>query len=105
MADAGSQKSKAENVDAKDEKKNAASVAGKLGDEQVVANADADAAQHEDEVRETELIEKQDLNQGMDSGTHDSGEQGINWGDDYKIREHGTHKIVRGNTPDETPKK
>jgi hypothetical protein len=41
----------------------------------------------------------------MDTGTHDSGEQGINWGDDYKIREHGTHKIVRGNTPDETPKK
>jgi len=105
MADAGTQKSKAEKADAKDEKKNAAKVAGELGKEQVVENLDAAAAQHEDEVRETELIEQQDLNQGSDTGTHDSGNQGINWGDDYKIREQGTHKILRGNKPDETPKK
>jgi hypothetical protein len=105
MADAGAQKSKTKNVDAKDEKKNAAKVAGELGKEQVVENLDADAAQHEDETRETELIEQQDLNQGMDTGTHDSGDQGINWGDDYKVREHGTHKILRDNKPDETPKK
>jgi hypothetical protein len=102
MSDAGAQKAKAGNVDPKDEKKAAAS---ELVDEQVVENLDADAAKDQDDVRETELIEQQDLNQGSDTGTHDSGNQGINWGDDYKIREQGTHKIVRGNTPDETPKK
>jgi hypothetical protein len=105
MADAGAQKSKADNVDPKDEKKAAASGASELVGEQVVEDLDAGAAQDQDEVRETEFIEQQNLNQGSDTGTHDSGNQGINWGDDYKVREQGTHKILRGNTPDEPPKK
>ena len=105
MADAGAQKAKNENVDPKDEKPNATSNASELVGEQIVEDLDANAAKHEEAVRETELAEKQDLNQGMDTGTHDSGSGGIEWGDAYKIREQGTHKIFRGDKPDETPKK
>jgi hypothetical protein len=105
MADAGAQKAKDNNVDPKDEKPNAASNTSELVGEQIVEDLDAGAAQHEDAVRETERAEQQDLNQGMDTGTHDSGEGGIEWGDDFKIREQGTHKIYRGDKPDETPKK
>jgi len=105
MADAGAQKAKADNVDAKDEKQDAAASTGKLVDQQVVEELDTDAVKHENEIRETELAEKQDLNQGMDTGTHDSGSGEINWGEDFRVREQGTHKILRGNTPDETPKK
>lgn len=105
MADAGAQKAKDENVDPKDEKPKAANDTNEQLGEQIAENLDADAAQHEEAVRETELAEQQDLNQGMDTGTHDSGNPGINWGDDFKVREQGTHKIFRGNKPDETPKK
>jgi hypothetical protein len=38
-----------------------------------------------DELRHTdEQIEQQDLNQGMDTGTHDSTRHGVDWGRSYQ---------------------
>jgi hypothetical protein len=40
-----------------------------------------------DELRHTdEQIEQQDLNQGMDTGTHDSTKHGVDWGKSYQAR-------------------
>ena len=33
-----------------------------------------------------ERIEQQDLNQGMDTGTHSSVHRGVNWGPDFRVR-------------------
>jgi hypothetical protein len=46
---------------------------------------------HEAELREEERltgerIEQQDLNQGMDTGTHSSSHQGVDWGPSYRVR-------------------
>jgi len=41
-----------------------------------------------DELRHTdEQIEQQDLNQGMDTGTHDSTKHGVDWGRSYQGRQ------------------
>ena len=40
-----------------------------------------------DELRHTnEQIEQQNLNQGMDTGTHDSTKHGVDWGKSYQVR-------------------
>lgn len=39
----------------------------------------------EERVREEE-IEQQDLNQGMDTGTHSSTHLGVDWGPEYRLR-------------------
>jgi Protein of unknown function (DUF2934) len=40
-----------------------------------------------DEERVTEeQIEQQDLNQGMDTGTHSSTHRGVNWSPSYRLR-------------------
>jgi len=41
--------------------------------------------------------EQEDLNQGMDTGTHDSTRRGVNWGPSYRIRPKTTK-------PNDTPK-
>ncbi len=33
-----------------------------------------------------ERIEQQDLNQGMDTGTHSSAHRGVNWGPSYRMK-------------------
>jgi len=61
------------------------------------AKAKYDSLQAEEQLRqETELreeerltgerIEQQDLNQGMDTGTHSSTRLGVNWGPSYRVR-------------------
>lgn len=40
----------------------------------------------EDERLTGERIEQQDLNQGMDTGTHSSTHRGVNWGPSYRMR-------------------
>lgn len=40
-----------------------------------------------DELRHTdEQIEQQELNQGIDTGTHDSTRHGVDWGKSYQVR-------------------
>lgn len=48
--------------------------------------ADLDAGEDQnDELRHTnEQIVQQDLNQGMDTGTHDSTRHGVDWGKSYQ---------------------
>lgn len=48
---------------------------------------------HETELREGERItgeriEQQDLNQGMDTGTHSSVHRGVDWGPSFRVRPH-----------------
>jgi hypothetical protein len=44
-----------------------------------------------DEVRrEGEQAEQQDLNQGMDTGTHGSERHGVNWGPSYRVKHTST---------------
>ena len=49
---------------------------------------DLEAAQEEreEERRTAEQNEQQDLNQGMDTGTHDTTRSGVDWGKSYRTR-------------------
>jgi hypothetical protein len=49
-------------------------------------NVDAEEEQREEDRRTNELIVQQDLNQGMDTGTHSSVHRGVNWGPDFRVR-------------------
>jgi Protein of unknown function (DUF2934) len=40
----------------------------------------------EEERLTDERIEQQDLNQGMDTGTHSSTHRGVDWGSSYRMR-------------------
>ena len=53
------------------------------------------AEMNQDEAgrRDAEQEEQQDLNQGMQTGTHDALRHGINWGPSFRI------KKSSGNTP------
>ena len=56
-------------------------------------------AEVRDEARaEDDRAEREDLNQGMDTGTHDSIHRGVNWAPEFSVR-------PRPNKPDEEPKK
>ena len=61
------------------------------------AKAKGDSLEAEEELREEmelreeerltdERIEQQDVNQGMDTGTHSSAHRGVNWSPSYRIR-------------------
>ena len=61
------------------------------------AKVRSDSLEAEEELREEvelreeerlteERIEQQDLNQGMDTGTHSSTHLGVNWGSSYRVR-------------------
>ena len=61
------------------------------------AKARSDRLEAEEELREEvelreeerltdERIEQQDLNQGMDTGTHSSAHRGVNWSPSYQMR-------------------
>jgi flagellar biosynthesis/type III secretory pathway protein FliH len=48
-------------------------------------------ADHRDEGRlEVERDEQEDLNQGMQTGTHDAFHSGIKWGSSYRVKERTT---------------
>src|ERR1700680_1749791 len=61
------------------------------------AKAKSDSLEAEEQLRQEmevreeerltdERIEQQDLNQGMDTGTHSSVHRGVNWGPSYQMR-------------------
>ena len=61
------------------------------------AKAKSDSLEAEQELRQevelrqeerhtSERIEQQDLNQGMDTGTHSSTHIGVNWGSSYRMK-------------------
>jgi hypothetical protein len=49
-------------------------------------DVDAEEEQREEERRTHEQIVQQDLNQGMDTGTHSSVHRGVNWGPEFRVR-------------------
>ncbi len=49
-------------------------------------NVDAEEEQRQEERRTHEVIVQQDLNQGMDTGTHSSVHRGVNWGPNFRVR-------------------
>jgi flagellar biosynthesis/type III secretory pathway protein FliH len=64
-------------------------------------------ADHRDEVRlEAERDQLEDLNQGMQTGTHDAFHSGIKWGSSYSIKDTTNPKKpsnVEKNDPDGNP--
>jgi hypothetical protein len=55
-------------------------------------------AEVRDEARaEDDRAEREDLTQGMDTGTHDSIHRGVNWGPSYRVR-------PKAEKPDAEPK-
>jgi hypothetical protein len=47
-----------------------------------------EAELREEERITGERIEQQDLNQGMDTGTHSSVHRGVDWGPSFRVRHH-----------------
>jgi hypothetical protein len=45
--------------------------------------------------RENERSEQGDLNQGMQTGTHDSSKLGVNWGPSYKTKRKKAPKVPK----------
>ena len=74
MADTGATKSKTDNLDAKEE-------------------------QRVEERHIAERNEEQDLNQGMDTGTHDSTRRGVAWGPSYQVRSTTIRKRQKKDEP------
>jgi hypothetical protein len=66
-----------------------------------VSNTNLDEKQEERTVerREAERVRTTDLNQGLDTGTHDSVRHGVNWG----TADGGRTVISPKQTADETP--
>jgi hypothetical protein len=77
MADTGTTKSKTDNLDAKEE-------------------------EHVEERHTAERNEEQDLNQGMDTGTHDSTRRGVAWGPSYQVRSTTIRKRQKNDEPKKT---
>jgi len=57
---------------------------------------EAELDQHETARIEREQDEQEDLNQGMQTGTHDARHRGINWGPSYRVRKSGGKPESRG---------
>ena len=56
-----------------------------MADKRMNQSTDTKAREdREAERRESEEVEQQDLNQGMDTGTHDSTRHGVDWGASYR---------------------
>ena len=54
-----------------------------------------------DEARvQDDRAEREDLNQGMNTGTHDSTRRGVKWGPSYRVRT----KTTKTTKPNEPPK-
>jgi len=53
----------------------------------IAEEKESEAQQHDEARLEGERDEQQDLNQGMQTGTHDASDPGIPWGPSYRIKE------------------
>jgi hypothetical protein len=53
---------------------------------QDLEDVDAEEEQHREDRRANEQIVQQDLNQGMDTGTHSFVHRGVNWGPEFRLR-------------------
>jgi hypothetical protein len=109
MADTGTSKSKSGNLDpkAKQEQPEERGANEQIEQEELAnldAEVDAEAEQLEGDRIASERIEQQDLNQGMDTGTHDSTRRGINWGSEYAVPSATSRKGQEKDEPNKTSK-
>jgi hypothetical protein len=109
MADTGTSKSKSGDVDPKAKQEQPENlVADDEIQQQEMAIADseidADADQVEEDRIASERIEQQNLNQGMDTGTHGSTRTGINWGSAYAIPRATNRKGQKKDQPNKSSK-
>ncbi len=70
----------------------------------IEVEVDGEAKQAEEGRQARERIEQQDLNQGMDTGTHDSARRGIHWGPAYQVRSSTSGKRQNKDKPNKTSK-
>jgi len=63
---------------------------------------DAKEEQRDEERRTIDRNEEQDLNQGMDTGTHDSTRRGVAWGPSYQVRSNTSGKRQKKVEPNKT---
>ena len=54
--------------------------------EETAAEMESEAEERDEARAEDDRAEGEDLNQGMDTGTHDSIHRGVNWGPSYRVR-------------------
>ncbi len=109
MADTGTSKSKSGDADPKAKQEQPEKlVADDQIEEQEMAivdsEIDAEADLVEDDRIANERIEQQDLNQGMDTGTHGSTRRGINWGSSYAIPKTTNRKDQKKDQPNKSSK-
>ena len=60
--------------------------------EAIAEDREWEAEQHDQARLEADRDERQDLNQGMQTGTHDSVDPSINWGPEFSLHEKGGKK-------------
>ena len=53
---------------------------------EAAAEIESEAEVRDGARAEDDRAEREDLNQGMDTGTHDSIHRGVNWGPSYRVR-------------------
>lgn len=80
MSDPGTAKSKASDVDAKADQQEQDLL-------KVEAEIDTEMEQREEDRITDEKFVQQDLNQGMDTGTHSSVHRGVDWRPEFSVRE------------------
>ena len=87
MSDTGAAKSKFGNVETKDKHGEEVRLASERSEQEQrdLNNVDAKEEQREEDRVVSEKIVQQDLNQGMDTGTHSSIHRGVNWSSAYQI--------------------
>jgi hypothetical protein len=63
---------------------------------------DSQNEQRVEERRLDERTEQQELNQGTDTGTHDSTRHGVKWGAAYRYRDDSSLEAEKKDKPDKT---
>jgi hypothetical protein len=53
---------------------------------EVADDMESEMEERDDARVQDDRAEREDLNQGMDTGTHDSTHRGVKWGPSYKMR-------------------
>ncbi len=54
--------------------------------EEIAGEMESEAEVRDEARAQDDRSEREDLNQGMDTGTHDSIHRGVNWGPSYRVR-------------------
>jgi len=68
------------------------------------SNSGGGTEDREERRRTDEQNEQEDLNQGMETGTHDSRRSGVNWGESYKNPKDGKEKSKAANASGGPPR-